>query len=200
VSPTQSDNQVNQDEQKVRLPIAHSARSITKFLSHVESSRVPRRVTNDYLAAMGLDATNDSELRGIFRRLGFLDRRGRPTDLWRDYRHSSENKRQSLMQGAVMQIYAPLYQQLPEAHLRSTSAVEAVLGNFVRTRSSLDRAMRTFVTLTSSAGLPHPTSSVSEVSEVYHFKSPLQIVIALPASKSYDLYVSIFQALKVVFY
>jgi hypothetical protein len=180
-----------------RIPIAHSADSVSNFLDAIEQRRVPRRVSQASLIAGGFTAANDRELRGVFRLLGFLDLEHRPTELWRRYKRADRTKRHMLLQDAIRTAYQPLYQHVAEAHRRSDTELADVLATMVRTRSTCERALRTFRRLCTRAGLHYDRSAEPQLPPfgpmLWNNPRPA-LVFQLPPDASAEVYTAIFAA------
>lgn len=205
-----SSNIVGKVRWSERIPIAHSAESVSKFLEHIPSVPLPRRVDNDYLRSCGFNSTNDHELRGIARRLRLLDTDDRPTWLWRRLRVAAPRDRAALLRSKIMVAYLPLYKRLPDAHLRSDQEIHHTLDDMLKTTSSKTRALRTFrrlcdhgglgrpeptpATLTNLEALPEPRSSQRQVPDRF----PTIIVQLSPLASQHD-YEALFNAVRVVF-
>ena len=104
--------------------------------------------------------------------------------------------------------YAELYERLPNGTKATREEVRQTLESMTRTWATLDRAWRTFRTLTEAADLvpeggwrepPNPAWAGLQAPHLQQAQEP-QIVISVPALGSAEAYEALFRAAKRVFY
>ena len=197
----------------MKIPTAHSTESLERFLRHIQSAPVPTVVNRPYLKESGFTSGNDPELRHIFRLLGFLDDEDLPQLRWKAYKEAGTE----VLQEAIYECYKGLFDLLPDApytksdHELSVWFHPPLTGD---TRSSVERAVRTFRKLCQLADITHDnfrknTSSPLPTAETTH-QPPVvtlrgsgkttPLILNLPSFTDKADYLPLFEALKEVFY
>jgi hypothetical protein len=208
--------------ESVKIPLSLAAPGITRFLTHIRNAGVPNKVNGPYLQAASFRNSNDTALITIFKLLGFIDKSGVPTDLWRQYRGDAAQAREVLGR-AVKNAYAGLFALYPDAPNRT----DETISNWIRANTtyggdSVERAIRTFRTLCAEATFedseqdnaadsepeaPRPTKSPEEQliaqptvpASVKHFTRPgitINIELQIPPTDDPTVYENFFAAMR----
>ena len=193
----------------MKIPTAHSADSLERFLRYMQKAPVPVAMTRTYLKESGFKSGNDPELRHIFRLLGFLDDNFRPVDQWRQYKEDGE----IVLQEAIYKCYADVFKLFPNAPLAQSSELEVWFRPPLtgETRSAIDRAIRTFRKLCQFANITPDNRIKNGQVEAIQPSAHLQIatqrnlknlplILNVPAFSDKTDYIRYFEALKEVFY
>jgi hypothetical protein len=135
----------------VKIPISLAVPGITRFLNHIRSAGVPTKVNGPYLQSASFRNSNDTALITIFKLLGFIDKSGAPTDLWKQYRGDATQAR-IVLGRAIKSTYEGLFALYPDAPNRT----DETIGNWIRANTtyggeSVERAIRTFRALCAEA-------------------------------------------------
>jgi hypothetical protein len=191
----------------MNIPIAHSTESIDRFLQHIAAGAAPKAVTPEYLRKAGFTSGNDIELRHIFRILGFLDADGIPLERWNEYRQ----KGREILKSSVLSIYENLFELYPDAPFRSDDELRKwfMPPRTSNSRSSVERAIRTFKKLCHLAGMlpkdhkpadtaPLPENDEAQLSTLLQQKP--QLVLQIPSLHDKSQYIALFEAIREVFY
>lgn len=193
----------------MNIPTTHSGESLESFLQHIQDAPVPKNVSIAYLKRSGFTSGNHPELRHIFRILGFLNDKDQPKERWRLYKEQG----QAVLREAVYECYKQLFELHPDAaHARSDTDLAGWFGPKTSgTRSSLERAIRTFRKLCQLAGITPDNRIKSALNDSQDKKEPFasvpqttpkarQLILQLPALATEGDYVCLLKALKTVFY
>jgi hypothetical protein len=134
----------------MNIPTAHSGESLERFIKHIGTVNKPLVVDRPYLRNNGFVSGNDPELRHIGRLLGFLDEEYKPLGLWEDYK----NQGNTVLQAAIVNCYTDLFEKIEKPYLASDATLltwfqPPITG---KTRSAMERAVRTFRKLCQLAG------------------------------------------------
>jgi len=132
------------------LPFTASAPSLTRFLSHMQTSGVPAKLDRTYLKSVGFKSGNDNYIIGVLKRLGFVSASGVPETRWRSYR--DKNIAPKLLAQGIAEAYGDLFAIYPDAYRKD----EEALRNWVRSVSEYDevkvgQAVKTFQALAALA-------------------------------------------------
>lgn len=65
------------------FPYTQSHGNIKKLLEQIQSVGKPAKVTVNWLVSIGLKSSNDRNLLGLLKFIGFIDNTGTPTDVWK---------------------------------------------------------------------------------------------------------------------
>jgi len=197
----------------MQIPTAHSTDSLERFLLHAQNAPQPKIVDRAYLRQSGFTSGNDPELRHIFRLLGFLNEKDEPQERWTLYRESGKG----VLRNAIYECYKGLFELFPDG---PSSRTDTELALWFRppitgdTRSSIERAIRTFRKLCQFAGITaenskkeNPSSGPSQINtmalgsiDTYHNVKNPQLILNLPSFTEKEDYLPLFKALKEVFY
>lgn len=79
----------------------------------IRNKGIPKKADKEWLASMGMAASNDRTVLSVLEQLGFVDAAGVPTALWRTYRGPDA---ESALASAIRQAYRELYEAFPQAH------------------------------------------------------------------------------------
>jgi hypothetical protein len=173
--------------EKIPAIIRHAA--IARFLEIIRKSGTPGKVDGNYLKSVGFKDTNDTALIGVFKKLGFLDNEGKPTQVYKDYKGVPEQRAKEVLGSAIKQAYAGLFRTYPDADRRDDEAIT----NWIRANTDAGevthvRALNTFKALRSEAtftdaapvALPADTAAVDE--------DPRSSEANAPAGKGQQIY------------
>jgi hypothetical protein len=95
-----------------------------------------------WLTQAGLTKDADQRFKNVLRHIGFTDKDGSPTDLWRAYR--GHNARSALTEG-IRTGYADLFDMYPKAHLASDGELAGFIrGNTALSGNTVKLAVATF--------------------------------------------------------
>lgn len=95
---------------------------LTTLLHKLRETGVPSKATTKWLESIGFKSTNDRSLRQILIAIGFIDREGKPTDRWLQYRGAEHR---AVLGSAIRETYSELFETYPDACQRSTAELEA---------------------------------------------------------------------------
>src|SRR5438309_2305870 len=110
------------------IPYLTKTTAIKEFLEKVQETGVPTKIDREYLPSIGFTSSSDRPLITLFKFLGFLDKSGAPTDLYRKYRDKKNAKR--VLGRALATAYSGLFATYPDAHKRDNDA----LADYFRTK------------------------------------------------------------------
>jgi hypothetical protein len=194
--------------------------NLKKFLEHIQTAGVPsRKVTFQYVSSVGFKSTNDRAIITVLKAIGFLNKSGLATEVWRAYRNKSQSKR--VLAAALRKAYPTLFATYPDANRKDTEA----LRNFFSSHSSVGEGalgymVRTFKTMADMAdfeSLAEPSPEVEVEGEgqeqqeekggavVKHkvlsgtpngMTVNINIQLQIPATDKADVYDSFFAAMK----
>lgn len=142
------------------LPFTASAPSLTRFLSHMQTSGVPTKLDRGYLKSVGFKSGNDNYIVGVLKLLGFVSSSGVPETRWRSYR--DKNAAPKLLAQGIREAYADLFAIYPDAYRKD----EEALRNWVRSVTEYDevkvgQAVKTFQALTALADFDSPPNGAN---------------------------------------
>ena len=101
--------------------------------SKIEESGVPKvPVDEKWLGSIGLTGSNDKTLLTVLTRLGFIDEKKNPTQVWIDFR--DVNKKSQVMSDAIKRGYSDLYDFYPDAEKKT----DTDLINYFKNQPSAD--------------------------------------------------------------
>ncbi|MGI9861909.1 DUF5343 domain-containing protein [Moorella naiadis] len=187
---------------------------ISELLSKIRETGIPtKKVTKEWLDALGFKSKNDYTLLRVLKFIQFVDTSSFPSDLWKDYRGANYK---SVLAKGIRNGYADLFATYPDAHIRGNKDLE----DFFATKSSLgkstiSRAITTFKALCALADF----SAVNIVEDINNnvieplVQSPattykpdtnnksgitinINIQLSLPETKDADVYDLLFLSLK----
>ena len=115
-------------------PYMSNPAKIPKFFEHVQSAKIPQRITYQYLASAGFRSKNDRPLIPIIKFLAFLDSSGSPTKVWRAYRDRS--RAPGVLAKAIMTGYSDLFAMYGDAYQKD----DATLESFFSSQTSVGKA------------------------------------------------------------
>jgi len=130
-------------------PYAVAPNRISILFDKILKASVPDKVTQQWLATVGLKSKNDRLLPSILKHIGFIDSAGVPTTLWNEYRGSSPKL---VIAKAIRQGYSDLFGTYPSAHELSDEELTAFFrGNTKQSDIAVKRIVQTFKALVSLA-------------------------------------------------
>jgi hypothetical protein len=134
------------------IPAMISPGAITRFLERVRQTGTPEKVDNAYLKTLGFSNSNDYQLIGTFKTLGFLDSSGRPTDTYKRYKQASDADAKKVLGSAIKSGYSGLFGLYPDANRRDDEAISNwIRGNTDAGVKTMQRALNTFKVLRDAA-------------------------------------------------
>lgn len=197
------------------IPTVVSVKTIDRFLSHISTAGVPGKVDMKYLKTVGFRSSNDGALITTFKILGFVDNAGIPTNLWREYKDKS--KQRKVLGKAIKEGYPELFELYPDANRKDDEAVR----NWMRTTTgasevTVTRGLSTFKKLVSHAdfdGIDESPTEPVKAQETNADKVPIvtalgpqftrgapainiNIELQIPATNDPKIYENFFEAMK----
>jgi hypothetical protein len=101
--------------EQISLPYVPSYGAITKVLKKIMTAATPDRFTYDFLSTkLGMSGGSARALVPFLKRIGFLDKNGAPTDLYKRYRNQSQSG--AAVAEAMRTGYKTLYEMNEQAH------------------------------------------------------------------------------------
>ena len=179
------------------------------FLEHVQTAKVPPKVTFNYLESAGFKSKNDRPLITIMKFIGFLDSSGVPAGAWRSYRDPKRSK--AVLAGAIRAGYSDLFAMYEDAFSKDNEMLRSYFSSKTDVgKSTIDYIVLTFKTLCKYAdfgtapavapvpkptvSLPLPEEATPEVKITPHLQLNIEIHIA--ADTSDDKIETIFKNMK----
>ena len=192
-------------------PYMSSTGKLKEFLDGIRKRTVPEKVTQDYLSKAGFASKSNRPIIKILKFIGFLDKKGIPTNSYKLFRDTS--KQGAIMARSLRQAYSNLF----EIHNDACRKDNEALTNFFRTETGIGEAavnymIQTFKTLcsladfsrvdaiaTTDAGTPDDRT-IQLAREVIPTADGLtvnlNIQLVLPTTENIQIYESIFKLLK----
>lgn len=179
---------------------------LRKFMKHIQSAGVPSKVTTSYLKSAGFKSSNDPQIIGVLKFIGFLDSTGVPTDVYKKYKGKAEAP--AMLGNTIKDAYAELFKMYPDAHQKDSEA----LYNFFSPRTTageqvVSAMVSTFRALCAEAkfdiseavlgeieATAPPPSGVSKTLGLQSLTINLQLT--LPETTNSSVYEEIFKAMK----
>jgi hypothetical protein len=116
--------------------------SIKKFMTFIQTSGVPDKLTQQKLPAYGFKSTNERALVGILKFIGFINSEGIPTDNWKAYRN--KERAGAILAKSIKEGYSELFNIYPDAHSKDNEAIR----NFFTGHTSVGQQVITAMTST----------------------------------------------------
>lgn len=145
---------------------------VKEFLQRVQTAGVPSgKVTFQYISSLGFKSSNDRSIITILKAIGFLDKSGMVTDVWRAYRNKDQSK--TVLAAALKKAYPTLFATYPDANRKDTEALRNFFSSHTDvSEGTLSYMVRTFKIMAGMADFespaaPLPTSDPEE--------SPLEV-------------------------
>lgn len=69
------------------IPYLLTTKKLSTLFEKIKTAAEPERMTYELLKKLGFTSSNDRAFISLLKKLGFLDQEGRPTELYKDYRH-----------------------------------------------------------------------------------------------------------------
>lgn len=113
----------------MNYPYSTSTGSIIKILEKIQSVGKPAIANKKWMASIGITKSSEQRILLILKFLGFADKKGNTTDLWRGFRSTLNGKK--VLGSAIMKAYSELFEVYPEAQ----SATKEELTDFFSTRT-----------------------------------------------------------------
>jgi Family of unknown function (DUF5343) len=202
-----------------QYPFVVSNNRIGPFLDAIGAAARPQKFTQEFLRSLGFTSTNDRALIPLFRKLGFLNSDGAPTEAFDALR--VKDTRGAILAEKLRELYADLFaintamQDASDNDLRG--AISRITG---KDAATVARYASTFRALANSADfkassapkaepkilveqppvspIPPPPSTLSNPSQSEHRQTEFHynIQIHLPATNDVAIYNAIFRSLK----
>ena len=187
------------------------------LLDHVQTAKVPTKVTYNYLEAAGFKSKNDRPLITIMKFIGFLDSSGATTVVWRSYRDPKRSK--AVLAEAIRAGYSDLFAMYEDAFGKDNETLRSYFSSKTDVgKSTIDYIVLTFKTLCKYSDfevtpviaptpkLSVPLSSPDEITpEVKVTHTPtltagltvnINVQLTLPATDDETVYDKLFSSLK----
>jgi len=144
-------------------PYSTATGSITKILSKIQTVGQPAKADKKWLSSIGFTKDSDHRVLAILKFIGFAEKNGAPTQLWKDFKATKTGK--SALGTAIKTSYSELYKTYPNAH----EASKEDLTNFFSTNISagslvLTHTVNTFKKLAEYAEFSASASLKAEAS------------------------------------
>lgn len=184
---------------------------IRGFLETIRSVAVPEKANRIWLPKIGLNSSNDRTMLGVLKYIGFINERGNPTDLWKNYRRANHEE---VLGDTIRVAYISLF----KVHDNPCACSTKELKDFFRAETesaegTISKMADTFNALCRMASFRPPNSLESVLPEnlgirmkdVGHARLQSQgtgqnvtinININLPETLDEEVYKRIFKALK----
>jgi len=198
-----------------KYPYLANSGSLKRFISEIQSTGVPDKVTQDELASRGFKSTNDRPIISVLKFINFLDGSAKPTENWINYRDKQQSR--SVIASCIKTAYSELFNLYPNAHEKDAEA----LRNFFSTRIDggdkvLTQTVGTFralselgdFTAADTLTMPIAKGNAPDIKLVpsqllanannsdRQLVINLNIQLQLPATDNSEIYDKIFQSLK----
>ncbi len=113
----------------MNYPYSTSTGSIIKILEKIQSVGKPAKVDKKWMESIGITKSSEQRIILILKFLGFADKKGNSTDLWRDFRSTMSGKK--VLGSSIKKAYQELFEVYPEAQ----NASKEELTDFFSTRT-----------------------------------------------------------------
>lgn len=178
---------------------------LRKFMKHIQSAGVPSKVTTSYLKSAGFKSSNDPQIIGVLKFIGFLDSTGVPTDVYKKYKGKADAP--AVLGNTIKDAYAELFKMYPDAHQKDSEA----LYNFFSPRTTageqvVSAMVSTFRTLCTEAKFDIPEAVLGETgatappppaaSTLGLQSLTINLQLTLPETTDSAVYEEIFKAMK----
>ncbi|SRR6266566_3499851 len=117
------------------FPYLTKTSAIKDFLEKIHETGVPAKIDQTYLPTIGFTSSNDRPLIPLFKFLGFLDKTGKPTELYQKYRAKKDASK--ILAKAIKDAYSGLFTTYPDASKRDVEA----LSDYFRTTTGKGTAV-----------------------------------------------------------
>jgi hypothetical protein len=114
-------------------PYTQNTGTLIGVIKQIGKNGIPPKFTVKEMPVWGYKSSNDRNVVGILRQLGFLDAAGVPSELWKEARAQPESAVAKGARGA----YAELFQTFPDAHRKDSES----LANFFKAKTSVGDAV-----------------------------------------------------------
>ncbi|MCP8306576.1 MAG: DUF5343 domain-containing protein [archaeon] len=196
----------------VNYPYTLKPSTLEDFLKNMMPRPEPKAVTQPYLKGLGYTSSNDWVIIPILKFINFLDPKGSPTDLFRNFRDTEKSK--VIMAQVLKESYADLFESFPNP----CESPDQSLENFFRTATgrggrTLAATVDVFKVLCKFADFGAPPVTIKPVPTPTPVPAPSPIVqlpitkeggisltvnirLELPATQDVNVYDKIFESLK----
>jgi len=195
----------------VEFPYTQKIESLKRFMEHIQEAGVPDKVTYQYLQVTGFKSSNDRRIISVLKAIGFIDKSGVPTEIWKNYRDRS--KAPAIMSSALEKAYSELFKTYPNAQNLDVEA----LRNFFSAKTnlglkSISLMVSTFKALCDLANFAKKPNKINKGLEKQTTDQSLDIVnenvsktgltininiqLTIPATDKPEVYANFFSAMK----
>ena len=194
-------------------PYMVSNNKIKPILDAIMQAAKPSKFSHDFLKKLGFNSSNDRAFISLFRRLGFINYSGAPTDFYDDLK--DKNRLDHALGERVRDLYSELYTLNTAIHSASDDDIKGAIARVTgKDSKSVSRYFATFKTLTGIAkfdgiakikpvedasSITKKDEKLPEIPAVPHLKNSqfhYNIQIHLPATTDVSVYNAIFKSLK----
>lgn len=186
---------------------------IRSFLETIRSVSVPDKANRTWLPKIGFNSSNDRTMLSVLKFIGFINERGNPTDLWKNYRRANHEE---VLGDSIRDAYGSLFKIHEEPCSRSTNELKDFFrAETASAEGTISKMADTFNALCRMAKFrpviqDSPEDSAFDTSgillqDVGHAKKPMKlksgqnvtvnININLPETDDEEVYKRIFKAL-----
>lgn len=182
---------------------------LKQFLSKIQTTGTPSKVTHKWLESIGYKSKNDRLFVGVLKFIDFADSNGTTTDHYRKFK--SKATAAAVMSSAVKRSYADLYKTYPKAHAENaktlldwfatnTTVGEATRSNMVNTFQTL-ASLADFEKEVPPGAIPEDERAIEQVRKgiVLPARGALtlniNVQLELPATHDQDIYDKLFASL-----
>ncbi|MBN2238346.1 MAG: DUF5343 domain-containing protein [Dehalococcoidales bacterium] len=189
------------------IPYTPTPKNVIKFFNIIQDIGVPPKMTVAQLKSIGLTSSNDTYLIRVAKSLGFIDKSGIPTQVWKDYRDKS--KAPNIMASALKNGYPELFGTYQDADKRDDATIQNFIASTTQNGSAVVKLMTaTFRNLCSLAEFNESSAESNDNIEKNPPKPKIEqgitqpvtinvnIQLQLPATEDPTIYENMFKALK----
>ncbi|MFJ4343407.1 DUF5343 domain-containing protein [Streptomyces sp. NPDC088915] len=115
------------------FPYTPTPGKLEEFLEKLQGMGVPTRIDKQYLSSVGFASSNSRPFIPLMKKIGLLDRSGKPTELYTKGLRGGESGR-ALLAAGIRSGYGNVFQIYSDAHNRS----DTELATFFKSHSDLD--------------------------------------------------------------
>jgi predicted RNA-binding protein associated with RNAse of E/G family len=198
-------------------PYMVSNNKIKPIIEAIHAAAKPPKFSHEFLKQIGFNSSNDRAVIPLFRRLGFLNENGSPTNYYDDLKDIT--KRAHALGDRIRDLYSDLYAINTKIHDADENTIKGAMSRVTgKDAASVARYYATFKAICSLAKFESPTSNkdynktTTQIEEpsttnnntigLQQINSPnkpdfhYNIQIHLPATTDLSVYNAIFKSLK----
>lgn len=185
---------------------------IRGFLETIRSVAVPEKANRNWLPKIGLNSSNDRTMLSVLKYIGFINERGNPTDLWKNYRRANHEE---VLGDAIRAAYNSLFdvyenpcgcstKELKDYFRAETESAEGTISKMVDTFNALCRmasfkpgkSLESVVAENHGIGMKDVGHRKFAIGQDPGKNVTINININLPETMDEEVYKRIFKALK----